>query len=335
LCVGAVVAWGAIGPWLFAANVVADGAALRGWLIWPGASLMIAGVLTALARDWRLLARSARDVRAVGGSFEPRALVAPAALTAVLVLVGAWAFEVNAMLLLGALALSLLSAVVVARSIGEAAFMPLGSIGRLTQLVFAAAAGTPVASVVTASVPSGSGGQTGQTLETLKAGRILGASPQNQILAQLVGALVGAPSAVLAYDMLSRAYTIGGADLPAPTASPWKVVAELIGQGTTGMPPHAATASLVAAGAGVVLTLLERTSFGRFVPSALGAGLAFVLGGAPAFTMAAGALAHALLRRARPAWTDDYVPSIAAGGLVGEALVGVVVATLLVAHVIG
>jgi uncharacterized oligopeptide transporter (OPT) family protein len=335
LFVGAALAWGAIGPSLLSAQVVADGPALRGWLLWPGASLMIAAVLTALARDWRLLARSARDVRAVGGSFEPRTLVAPAAITAVLVLVGAWAFQVHALLLLAALAVSLVSAVVVARSIGETAFMPLGSIGRLTQLVFAAAARTPVASVVSASVPSGSGGQTGQTLETLKVGRILGASPQSQIFAQLVGALVGAPCAVLAYDMLSQAYAIGGAELPAPTASPWKVVAELIGQGTTGVPAGAGTASLVAAGAGVVLTLLERTPIARFVPSALGVGLAFVLGGSPAFTMAAGTLAHALLRRARPTWTEDYVPSIAAGGLVGEALVGVVVATLLVAHVIG
>jgi uncharacterized oligopeptide transporter (OPT) family protein len=334
LFVGAAVAWGVVAPWLVAGNVVPDAGALRGWLLWPGATLMIAAVLTALARDWRLLARSARDVRAVGTSFDRRTLVAPAALTALLVLLGNWAFQVNGLLLLAALALSLLSAVVVARSIGETAFMPLGSIGRLTQLVFAATAQSPVANVVTASIPSGSGGQTGQTLETLKVGRFLGASPQNQIVAQLVGALVGAPAAVLAYDVLSRAYEIGGAELPAPTASPWKVVAELIGQGTAGIPPAAETASLVAAAVGVVLTLLERTRAGAFVPSPLGMGLALVLGGAPAFTMAAGALAHALLRRWRPAWTEEYVASIAAGGLVGEALVGVVVATLLVAHVL-
>jgi uncharacterized oligopeptide transporter (OPT) family protein len=334
LFVGGVVAWGVVAPSLVASAVVADAGALRGWLVWPGASLMIAAVLTSLARDWRLLARSARDVRAVGGSFERRSLVAPAVLAAVLALLGAWALDVNALLVLAALALSLVSAVVVARSIGETAFMPLGSIGRLTQLVFAALARTPAVSIVTASVPAGSAGQTGQTLETLKAGRILGASSQNQVIAQLVGALVGAPCAVLAYDMLTRAYEIGGAELPAPTASPWKIVAELIGQGTAGVPAGAGTASLVAAAFGVALTLLERTRSLRSLPSPLGMGLAFVLGGAPSFTIAAGALAHALLRRARPAWTDEYAAPIAAGGLVGEALVGVVVATLLVAHVL-
>jgi uncharacterized oligopeptide transporter (OPT) family protein len=135
--------------------------------------------------------------------------------------------------------------------------------------------------------------------------------------------------------MLTRAYSIGGAELPAPTASPWKVVAELVAQGTGGVPAGAGVASVVAAAVAVVFTLLERTRFSRFVPSPLGMGLAFILGAAPAFTMAAGALANALARRVRPAWTEEYASSIAAGGLVGEALVGVVVATLLVAHVLG
>ncbi|HEX9294196.1 MAG TPA: OPT/YSL family transporter, partial [Polyangiaceae bacterium] len=72
-----------------------------------------------------------------------------------------------------------------------------------------------------------------------------------------------------------------------------------------------------------------------FVPSPFAMGLAFVLGGAPAFTMALGALAHMVARRLRPAWTDEYASSIAAGGLVGEALVGLLVASLLVTRVLG
>ena len=76
--------------------------------------------------------------------------------------------------------------------------------------------------------------------------------------------------------------------------------------------------------AGLAMTLMD---------SAMG--LAFVLGAAPAFTMAAGALVHAILKRARPEWTREYAQSFAAGGLVGEAIIGIVVATLLVTHVLG
>ena len=52
------------------------------------------------------------------------------------------------------------------------------------------------------------------------------------------------------------------------------------------------------------------------------------------FTMAAGSLVHAILKRAYPEWTREYVQSFAAGGLVGEALIGIVIATLLVTGVL-
>jgi uncharacterized oligopeptide transporter (OPT) family protein len=303
--------------------------------MWPGAALMISGVFTSFARDWRLLGRSLRDVRALGSAFAGRAIATPAALALAVVLVGWLGFGVNPFLVAVALIISLVTGVVIARSIGETAAMPLGTLGRLTQLVLAPMTPTAGASIIAASIPAGSGAQTGQTLETLKAGQKLGASPRHQILAQIIGALVGTPFAVGAYAMLTSAYQVGGTDLPAPTATPWKVLAELIAQGTATIPLYAGIASLAAAALGVSLTLLERTRAARFVPSVFAMGLAFVLGAAPAFTMAAGALVHTVLKRARPEWTREYAQSFAAGGLVGEAIIGIVVATLLVTHVLG
>jgi len=337
LFAGGLLAWGVVAPWLITAHIVAEPTfgALNGWLIWPGAALMIAGALTSLARDWRLLARSAGDVRALGGAYASRAMLVPAALALALVLLGWSSFGVSPLVGLGTLAISCVMAVVVARSAGETSVFPLGPIGQLTQLILGPAAQSPVASIVSATVPSGMGGQIGQTLETLKVGRMLGAAPRNQIKAQLVGALVGAPAAVAAYVMLNRAYVIGSADLPAPTASPWKVLAELVGKGTAGLPPYVVAASLVALALGATLTLLDRTRFARFAPSPLAMGLAFVMGAAPAFTMAAGALAYVILERVRPKWTKEYGSSVAAGGLVGEAVMGVVIASLVVAHVLG
>jgi uncharacterized oligopeptide transporter (OPT) family protein len=337
LFVGGVLGGAILGPWLIADHIVAEasGGAVRSWLMWPGAALMISGVFTSFARDWRLLGRSARDVRALGSALAGRALLAPAALAVAVVLVGWLGFGVSPLLAVIALAISVVTGVVIARSIGETAAMPLGTLGRLTQLVLAPMTPTSAASIVAGSIPAGSGAQTGQTLETLKAGQKLGASPRHQILAQIIGALVGTPFAVGAYAMLTSAYRVGGNDLPAPTATPWKVLAELIGQGTAIIPLHAGTASVAAAAIGVSLTLLEGTRAARYVPSVFAMGLALVLGAAPAFTMAAGALVHTVLKRARPEWTREYAQSFAAGGLVGEAIIGIVVAALLVTHVLG
>jgi uncharacterized oligopeptide transporter (OPT) family protein len=336
LFVGGAVGAG-LGSSLIAEGVVreASASAVRSWLMWPGAALMISGVFTSFALDWRLLARSIRDVRALGSAFAGRALMAPALLAVGVVLVGWLGFDVSPVLVAIALLVSLVTGVVIARSIGETAAMPLGTLGRLTQLALAPMTATSGASIVTGSIPAGSGAQTGQTLETLKVGQKLGASPRNQILAQILGALIGTPFAVGAYAMLTRAYQVGGADLPAPTATPWKVLAELIGQGTASIPSYAGAAALVAVAIGVLLTWLERTRGARFVPSVFAMGLALVLGAAPAFTMAAGALVHAILKRLYPDWAREYAQSFAAGGLVGEAIIGIVVATLLVTHVLG
>jgi uncharacterized oligopeptide transporter (OPT) family protein len=336
LLVGGLVGWAGIGAWLLGDHLLADATSstLRTWLMWPGAALMVSGVFTSFARDWRLLARSVRDVRVLGSAFAGRAVMAPAALAIALVILGWIGFGVSPLLVVVGLLVSLITGIVIARSIGETAAMPLGTLGRLTQVVLAPITPTSAASIVAASIPAGGGAQTGQTLETLKAGQKLGASPRNQVVAQIVGALVGTPFAVGAYAMLTSAYDVGGADLPAPTASPWKVLAELIGHGTASIPPHAGTASLLAAALGVVLTLLERTRLARFLPSVFAIGLAFVLGAAPAFTMAAGSLVHTILKRAYPRWSREYAQSFAAGGLVGEALTGIVIATLLVTGVL-
>jgi uncharacterized oligopeptide transporter (OPT) family protein len=336
LFIGALVGWAGLGTWLVAHPNVVEGTsnALRGWLMWPGAALMISGVLTSFARDWRLLARSIGDVRALGRAFSGKAVLAPALLAFAVVTLGTIGFGVSPLLVALALAVSLLTGIVVARSIGETAAMPLGTLGRLTQVMLAPLTSNAAASIVVASIPAGSGAQTGQTLETLKAGQKLGATPRHQVLAQMGGAIWGAPFAAGAYAMLTRAYAVGGAELPAPTATPWRVLAELIGQGTAAIPEHAGTAAILAATVGVAVTLLERTRLSRFLPSVFAMGLAFVIGAAPALTMAAGALAHAILKRVAPRWTREYAQSAAAGGLVGEAIVGILIATLLVTGVL-
>jgi len=337
LLVGGVLAWAVIAPWLVLTHAVAEAsyAALSAWLMWPGTALMVAGAITSVLRDGRLFLRSLRDLRAMSGARADRNLAGFAVLAIGIVLLGWRSFGVSPLLVLAAIGISLLMAVVATRSIGETGVLPLLTVGQLTQLILGPATRAPGASVVAASIPAGDCGQTGQTLETLKVGQMLGASPRSQIRAQLIGALIGAPFAATAYVVLTRAHALGGAELPAPTASPWKVTAELVAHGTAGIPALAGVASLVGLVLGVSLVLLERTRVSRFVPSPLAVGLAFLLGASAAFTMAAGALVRAVLQRAKPKWAEDYGSSIAVGGLVGEALVGILVAGLLVRHVLG
>jgi uncharacterized oligopeptide transporter (OPT) family protein len=336
LLIGGVLGWAVLAPALVLAQIVTRPTydALGAWLMWPGVAMMIASAMTPIARDGRLWLRSVRDLRAVGASFPARALAAVAVIAGFLVLLGWASFDVHPAVILGAIAISVAMAVVMTRSAGETGVLPLVTAGQITQLLLGPLVRAPAGSIIAGSIPAGDCGQTGQTLETLKVGQMLGASSGAQIRAQIAGALVGAPFAAGAYVVLVHAYALGGEALPAPTASPWKLVAELMAQGTATIPHYAGAASLVAAGLGVVLSILESTRAARFVPSPLAIGLAFLLGAAASFTIAAGAIAGTLLRRARREWYDEYGSSIAVGGLVGEALMGLVIASLLVRHVL-
>ncbi len=88
------------------------------------------------------------------------------------------------------LVFALIMAVVSSRATGETDLAPVGAVGTVTQILFAAC-GT-IGSIVTASVTFGTSAQAAQTLWALKAGQNLKAAPRPQLIAQLTGALLGA-----------------------------------------------------------------------------------------------------------------------------------------------
>jgi uncharacterized oligopeptide transporter (OPT) family protein len=86
---------------------------------------------------------------------------------------------------------------------------------------------------------------------------------------------------------------------------------------------------------GVALTLLGRTRAARYLPSAVPLGIAFLIPAPLGGAIFLGGMAFAVLRSVRPKWTDQYVPSLAAGAIAGESLTGIVIAALLAAGFLG
>ena len=131
-----------------------------------------------------------------------------------------------------------------------------------------------------------------------------------------------------------RAYALGSPRLPAPGALPWKTVAEGLAHGTAAMPRLAATAVLVGALLGVVLTILGRTRAHKLMPSPMALGVGMMVPASYSVTMLAGSLALAIVARRRPSWADRSGLSIAAGFIAGESLVGVLAAALVLLGVL-
>ncbi len=341
LLVGAVLAWGVIAPWLFAGGllpppdpeVLVYGAAIE-WLLWPGVALMVCAALTSFGASLPAFVRGLK-LQAVGENERegiPRtALLAGFAVAAVIAVVAQITlFDIHPAMAALAVVLTFALAVVAARVSGETGIPPIGALGKVTQLTFGLIHPTSVSTnLMTANVTGGAAGQCSDLLHDLKAGQLLGASVRAQTLAQLLGVTVGSLAGSAAYLILipDPAAMLLTEEWPAPAVATWMAVAELFREGIAeAVPASAIRASVIAGATGVALALLgsllpERHR--RWIPSPVGAGLAFVIPAFNSISMFIGAVVAALVAKVAPDWARRCVLPVAAGLVAGESLAGV------------
>jgi putative OPT family oligopeptide transporter len=176
-------------------------------------------------------------------------------------------------------------------------------------------------------------------LQDLKTGQLVDATPWRQQVALIVGVLAGAAIIPPVLDLLNHAYGFAGAPgvsstrgLPAPQAALISALAQGVIQGNLDW-------NLIGAGAliGVVLIVvdetLKRTSRLHLPPLAVGLGI--YLPTASTLMVTVGAIAGFLFdRRAQatpnPAATRQLGVLLASGLIVGESLIGVLLAAIVV-----
>jgi OPT family oligopeptide transporter len=338
---GSAIAYGVLAPWLLKTGIVhdADFGSYTKWLVWPALGLLVSGSFVPLLLDVGSLRRSFRDLRSlVAGRTAARAEANPAArpigsrtlmslfLVSVvtLLVVGRSAFGVGPGVIAVVVVLALLLTNVSARAMGETDVAPVGAVGMITQAAFTGAGA--VTSLVTGGVSTGTSSQACGTLYAFRAGERLGASTRAQVGGQLVGAVVGAIVVVPVYFLLVKTYGLGTEALPAASAQSWRAMAEAVQGGV--LPPHAALAAGVGLAVGLVLALGGRTRIARFLPSPAAMGMAMLIPGSYAPSIFIGAMVVMFARRLRPDLTESTVLTMAAGGMAGESIGGVIAALL-------
>jgi uncharacterized oligopeptide transporter (OPT) family protein len=331
---GSLLAWAVMAPMLYRSGLIPgpDFGSAIGWLLWPGAALMVASSFTSLVFGARDLVRGWTARRADHSADDARLIRAGVIVCGVAVVVAGWlGFGVNPLLCLLALAISIVFSIVAMRATGETDQAPAGPLGGLAQVAIGATApGSTVSTLFAGTVTNGVAGHSSGMMIAWKAGHLLAASPRRMMVAQLLGVSVGSVAAVLAFALLDRAYGIGSPALPAPAAMSWKATADLVQGGISSMPPWAPLGALVAALVGILLGWLERGKLGRFVPSPVALGIGFVVPANFGATIAIAALVLAVARRRAGGRIDEQVPSIAAGLIIGEALTALVMAAIAV-----
>jgi uncharacterized oligopeptide transporter (OPT) family protein len=229
------------------------------------------------------------------------------------------------------IALSVPLAEAAMRGYGETDIAPVSTGGQLIQIGAVSVGARALQNLPLGNITTGVTSHATTSILALKIGERLGATLRPQLLAQLIGTAVGIAAAVPAYVLISKAYLIGGTTIPAPGVMPWKAVAEAAEHGTALMPAHAPAAALVALVLGTLLTLLGRVRrLQAYVPSPTAMGMGMLVPQFYASTICLGAIAGTVARRRAAAWAKRELEATASGLIVGESVVGVLIAALIV-----
>jgi OPT family oligopeptide transporter len=331
--------------------------------IWTGAPILVSSGLVAFLAQWRTIVRAidgmipgrkktdakaadAAPVDAERSPVRPEDVEVPykwfasgIVVAGIGVIVVAWrVFDIPLHLGLLAVAMTFVLALVACRATGESDITPGGPLGKIMQLTYGVLIPqSSTANLQTAAITASASLSSADLLNDLKCGYLLGANPRRQFLAQAAGILTGTIATTLCYFVLvPDASVLTGTDLkapafPAPGAQQWKAVAEVFKYGLGNLHPMSQVAIRYGLLIGAVLAILELTvpkAYKKWVPSPTGIGLGMVLPFFYPLAMFMGAMFGEIATRANKAWAERYIVAIAAGGIAGESIIGVLVQAL-------
>lgn len=340
-----------IAPWLIAQDYAASQAGteavrsielngsgtvfrLTVWSLWGGTAVMVTSSLTAVALQWRTLAR-AFNIFKGGASTDARSMeslevptrwfvIGMIPITVAMVAIQAVAFHISIHWGIVAVAMSFVLALVAARATGETDTTPMGAMGKVMQLFFGAAQpGQIMPNLAAAGVAANGASACADLLTDLKTGYLLGANPRKQFIAQFLGIFFGTAAIVPAfYLMIPDSRTLQS--YPLPSTQQWVAVARLLTEGIDKLPISARWAILIGGLVGValpVIAALAPKKLRPFMPSAMGIGLAWIMPFANALSFAVGAVIAWIWSKVSAKNCESYCAPVASGLIAGEGLI--------------
>ncbi len=211
-----------------------------------------------------------------------------------------------------------MAGIILSEAIGRTNWSPLSGMTLIgITLLIVATTGLDRAEAIVAAIMVGAAtcvamSQATDLMLDLKTGYLVGATPRMQQLGQFAGAWLGPLVVIVLIFVLDNAYGLGSEKLPAPQAQALASTVEGILGGDVPVDKYLAGAAL-----GAVLSALQG---GLGITVGLGFYLPFNI----VLTYAIGTLLRLIAdRRLGQRWSEDTGIPIAAGLIVGEALVGV------------
>jgi uncharacterized oligopeptide transporter (OPT) family protein len=323
-------------------NWGADQIVITRWSLWGGTSIMVFASLMSVALQWKTIVRAFTGIRKAAhesahDSSKLQDIEVPGSwmvlgmlpITIAMVWLQIQAFGVSWYAGVIAVAMSFVLSLVASRATGETDTTPIGAMGKVMQLLFAILAPKNIAAnLASAGIAANSASSSADLLTDLKTGYLLGANPRKQFLAQFYGVFFGTVAIVpIWYLMVPTREKLESFALPSTRA--WEAVARVLVKGVSELPDSAVTAIFVGAAVGCILPVIERLlppKARKYMPSATGLGLAWVMPFQNAFSFFVGAVIAMIWRLFHKRSQDNYNVPVASGLIAGESLMAAALA---------
>jgi uncharacterized oligopeptide transporter (OPT) family protein len=235
-----------------------------------------------------------------------------------------------------AILLSLPMMLVGLRVLGETNWGPISALSNMMQGIFGVLAPGQILANMLASGTTGTIAVESEGLmQDYKAGHMIGSTPKNLTIMQLLGVPIGAAAVSWMYPLLRDTYGIVGANagLTSPISRKWAGFAELLSRGLNALPPGAFAALIIATILGIIFAVLENWGI-RWVPSPTGVGIGMLVPAAVILVMFIGGVVERLWWRAGRQSNERYMVPLASGFIAGEAIIAVIIPLLVVLGIV-
>ncbi|KAH8816302.1 oligopeptide transporter-like protein [Xylogone sp. PMI_703] len=190
-----------------------------------------------------------------------------------------------------AVLMALVLSIMGVRALGETDLNPVSGISKLAQLFFAliipqSNKNSVIINLVAGAVSEAGALQSGDLMQDLKTGHLVGAAPNAQFWGQIIGSAVGAVVSALIYKLYTNVYEIPGNLFQVPTGFVWIFTARLVTG--KGLPDMAGQWALGAACLFTITTIGRIYGRGQRWQAYIPGGIAVAVGmyNVPSFTLA-------------------------------------------------
>src|SRR6185369_3409787 len=129
---------------------------------------------------------------------------------------------------------------------------------------------------------------------------------------------------------------VGTLSIPASGALSWASVAQVLAGGIGRLPVTARWLIAIGGAIGIVMVLVERAlpKHKKYLPSAIGFGLAFTLPASNTLSMFLGAVIALMIEKRNKPWADRYIVPVSSGIIAGESLIGILIKALVITSIL-